>query len=103
MKAVDKSETMSDEIIDTTVVVKPKPNEDMRVRVVRNGFKQKPGEQFKEDNLSVPVISLISHRIVRLLICMCNWHNHLIDVEGAFLDAIFDNDERIFVRVPEKF
>ena len=59
-KVVDESEAMSDEIIDTTVAVNPKPTEEMKLRVVGRGFKKKPGKQFKEDDISAPVISLIT-------------------------------------------
>ena len=56
-KAVNESEAMPDEIIDTTVAVKTKPTGTMRVTVVGRGFKQKPGKQFKDDDVSAPVIS----------------------------------------------
>ena len=92
---------MPDKIIDTTVAMKL--TGEMRVRVVGRGFKQKQGKQFKEDDISALVISLITIRIVLVLVCMCDWYTHLIDMEGAFLNTTFDNGEIIFVRVPEPF
>ena len=102
-KAVDETEALPKEVIDTTVAVKPKTDGEMRVRVVGRGFRQTPDIQYKENDVSAPVVCMMTIRIIMVLMCMCNWYSYLIDVEGAFLNATFDNGERIFVEVPEPF
>jgi hypothetical protein len=103
-KPIDETEALpTDKILDSTCAVKPKPNGDMRFRVVIRGFQQKEGSQYDKNDLSAPVINLITIRVVIVLIVMCSWYTHIVDVEGAFLLGRFENGERILVKVPEPF
>lgn len=103
-KAVNEAEVLPDDkILDSTVAVKPKPTGEMRVRAVLRGFKQVEGKQYKKDDTSTPVICLITIRIVLVIGVMCSWYMHLIDVKGTFLNGRFQNNERIFMKVPEPF
>ena len=89
-KEIDETEALrTDRILDTTCAIKPKANGDMRSRVVIRGFQQKPGLQYNKDDLSAPVINLITIRVGIVLMCMASWYAHIVDVEGAFLIVIY--------------
>ena len=52
---------------------------------------------------STPVICNISNWVGLILMCMAGWLAWIVDVEGAFINGVFQNGERMFMKVPDRF
>jgi hypothetical protein len=50
-----------------------------------------------------PVANEMTVRIVMALAIMAGWYCALLDVVGAFLNGRFGNDEKIYMKVPQRF
>jgi len=104
VEEIDRNELRpDDELIDSTWANKLKPNGDVRCRVAARGFRQKDGLNYDATDTSAPVICDISIRVALILMCMADWLPWIVDVEGAFLNGMFQNGERIFMKVPDGF
>ena len=52
-----------------------------------------------------PVVSTIGIRIAMVLTLVGGWYQHLVDVEGAFLNGVFEHPEKhkLYVKIPEAY
>jgi len=105
MKAVPESEVPKGaHLMDTTWAMKKKASGVLRARLVIRGFKQVDGEHFDADEISSPVVNLITIHIVLVLIIIMGWYACIVDVKGAFLiPSIPAAIGRIFLKMPEGF
>jgi Reverse transcriptase (RNA-dependent DNA polymerase) len=62
------------------------------------GFEQVKGIHFDPKSVAVPFVSLITIRIVFVIMIMAGWTGHILDVRGAFLKG---DDETLFMHVPQ--
>ena len=65
------------------------------------GFEQVPGIHFDPKSVAAPVVSLMTIRIVFVLMIMAGWTGHVLDVRGAFLKGDFADDETLYIHVPQ--
>jgi hypothetical protein len=71
-----------------------------RARLNGRGFEQVPGIHYDPKSLAAPVVSLMTIRIVFVLMIMANWTAHVLDVRGAFLKGDFGDGET-YLHVPQ--
>jgi Reverse transcriptase (RNA-dependent DNA polymerase) len=64
---------------------------------------QEEGVHYSNDSLSAPVTNETAFKIIMALLVMANWKAHVIDVRGAFLKGNFDENEVMYLEVPEGF
>ena len=50
-----------------------------------------------------PVVHEITLRIMLVLLIMALWHAEIIDVKGAFLEASFDPEHKVYMEIPKGF
>ena len=92
-----------DEVIDSTWACKKKSDGTKRARMALRGFKQVEGKHYDADEKAAPVVNEITINIILVLIVMCVWYSHLVDVKGAFLHGRMDPKHRLFCSVPKGF
>ena len=81
-------------IMTTTWAMKKKPSGKLRGRLNARGYEQIEGNSYYNDPIAAPVTNANSVRIVLVLMAACpEWIATVIDVEGAFLQGKFVNDE----------
>ena len=91
-----------EKIITSAWVMKKKSDGVFRARVnVRGGYEQIDGEHYKEDNKAAPVVNDTTFHILLILMMMAIWYAEVLDVKGAFLIGLFEDGEKIYMRVPE--
>jgi hypothetical protein len=90
-------------VMTTTWAMKKKASGKYRARVNARGYEQVEGEHYKADDIASPVANEMTVRIVLTLAVMAGWYCALLDVVGAFLNGRFDNDEEIYIKVPQGF
>ena len=51
------------------------------------------------------MVTTIGIRIAMVLILVGGWYQHLVDVEGAFLNGVFEHPEKhkLYVKIPEAY
>jgi hypothetical protein len=99
---VPKSEVSNEaKILTTTWAMKKKSNGTFRARLNGRGFEQVPGIHYDPKTISAPVVSLMTIRIVFILMLMAEWTGHVMDVRGAFLKGDFGDDETLYLHVPQ--
>ena len=78
-----------------------KPDGTFTARNAIRGFMQVEGKHYDDNDKSSPVATEVAIRIVFVLVIMAGWYQHLVDVEGAFLNGYFEDPERhkIFMKV----
>eukprot|EP00957_Ditylum_brightwellii_P078676 5982118-Ditylum_brightwellii.AAC.1 len=81
--------------------MKPKANRVKRARLNARGFEQVDGLHYDSKDLSTPVVSDMTMRMVMILIIMAAWAGKLVDVQGAFLNGHFQNGEKLYMEVPQ--
>ena len=56
------------------------------------------------DKLS-PVATEVGIKIIFVLGCAARWYQHLVNVEGAFLNGVFQHPDKhkIYMKVPEAY
>ena len=42
-------------------------------------------------------------RVVLTLMVMAGWHTEMLDVKGAFLHGEFENEEKVYIKIPQGF
>jgi hypothetical protein len=84
-------------------MTKKKSNGMYRAGINARGFEQVDGEHYDINTKSSPGTSLVTIRIVMMLIVMTSWAAHLIDVHGAFLKGKFPDGEIVYMKVPQGF
>ena len=72
-------------VLTSTWAMKKKSNGTFRARLNARGFEQVPGIHFDPKSVAAPVVSLMTIRIVFVLMIMAGWTGHVLDVRGAFL------------------
>jgi hypothetical protein len=93
----------SAKVMTTTWAMKKKASGKYRARVNARGYEQVEGLHYKADDIASPVANEMTVRIVLTLAVMAGWYCALLDVVGAFLNGRFDNDEEIYIKVPQGF
>ena len=88
-------------IITSTWAMKKKPNGTFRARLNARGFEQIEGIHYDPTSIAAPVVAHMTIRIVLVLMTMAAWTGYLMDVREAFLKGTFDNDEKIYMTVPQ--
>jgi hypothetical protein len=58
---------------------------------------------FDASDKAAPVVCVVTIRAMLILAIMANWPAWIVDVEGAFLQGRFQNDELIFMKIPNGF
>ena len=61
------------------------------------------GKHYDAEEKAAPVVNKITINIILVLIVMCVWYSHLVDVKGAFLHGRMDPKHRLFCKVPKGF
>ena len=88
----------------STWAMKKKSSGKFRARLNARGYEQVEGEHYNPNEVSSPVASDVTIRVVLVLMIMANWENYLADANGAFLMGDFeDDDEEIFMEIPKGF
>ena len=90
-------------MLDSVWVLKKKSNGKKKARLNARGFKQIDGKHFDSSNISSPTVSEVSIRVILTLALMANWAIHVVDIQGAFLHGEFNDDENLFMEIPEGF
>jgi hypothetical protein len=75
--------------------MKRKANGVFKARLTAKGFEQRDGEHYDEHDKSSPVVSDITIRIVFVLMVMGKLYAELVDVNGAFLTASFEDHHKM--------
>ena len=83
--------------------MKKKANGTIRARLNARGYEQIDGEHYDDNTKAAPVVNGITIRIVLVIMAMAGWYAELLDIRGAFLCGRFEDDERIYMEVPEGF
>eukprot|EP00957_Ditylum_brightwellii_P077734 5906814-Ditylum_brightwellii.AAC.1 len=83
--------------------MKPKPNSVKHARLNARGFKQVDGLHYDGQDLSAPVVNVITIRIVFVMISLAAWTAKLLDVKGAFLNGRFQNGKILYMHVSQGF
>ena len=92
-----------EKVLTSTWAMKKKANGKFRARVNARGYEQIDGVHYDEDTKSAPVTNDHTIRIVLILLCMAGWLSHILDVQGAFLNGRFADEEVLFMEIPEGF
>ena len=92
-------------LFNPTWTMKKKPDGTYRARNAIRGFMQQDGKHFNSNNKSSPVVSTVGIRIAMVFTLVGRWHQHLVDVEGAFLNGIFEQPDKhtLYVKIPESY
>jgi hypothetical protein len=89
-------------MLTTTWAMKKKSNGKLRGRLNAREFEQVEGQHYMADSISSPVTNPIVIRMcLTLLCCHPQWVAEELDVEGAFLQGKFANNEVIYIEVPD--
>ncbi|MGH7955289.1 MAG: reverse transcriptase domain-containing protein [Gloeomargaritales cyanobacterium] len=103
-KVVPKQEVPKNaKVLTSTWAMKKKSNGTFRARMNARGFQQVDGQHFDSSSISSPVTNDATIRIVMVMMIVFGWAAELVDVQGAFLSGEFEDNEQIFVEVPQGF
>ena len=83
--------------------MKKKANGTFRARINARNYEQVEGEHYDAYNIAAPVTSDVTVRIVLTLMLMADWEGEILDIQGAFLHGLFEDDEQLFMKIPEGF
>ena len=92
--------------MDSTWAMKKKPDGNYKARNAIQGFIQQDRKHFdSHDKPSPAVVTTVGIRIAMALTLMGGWYQHLVDVEGAFLNGVFQHPEKykLYVKIPEAY
>jgi Reverse transcriptase (RNA-dependent DNA polymerase) len=99
---VPKTEVPADaKVLTTTWAMKKKANGKYRARLNCRGFEQVPGLHYDPKSIAAPVVTMMTIRIVFVIMIMAGWTGHVLDVRGAFLKGNFGDGETLYVHVPQ--
>jgi len=103
-KRVRREEVPKDAtIIISTWVMKKKSNGAYRARLNGRDYEQIDGEHYDGTSIASPVTNDATIRITIVLMLLATWSAQIFDVEGAFLHGNLDDDEKIYMEIPEGF
>jgi hypothetical protein len=83
-------------VLTSTWAMKKKANGTFRARLNCRGFEQVPGIHYDPKSIAAPVVTLMTIRIVFVIMIMPGWTGHVLDVRGAFLKGDFADGEFVF-------
>jgi len=86
-------------ILTTTWAMKKKANGTFRARLNARGYEQVEGEHYDGYNIAAPVTSDVTIRIVMTLMLMAGWAEEVLDIQGAFLHGLFEDNEDLYIKV----
>ena len=102
--AVDRSMVSGNgKILTTTWAMKKKANGTYRARVNARGYEQVKGIHYDESRTAAPVTNDTTIRIIYVLAILAGWSPYVIDVQGAFLNGRFEDDEHLYLEIPDGF
>ena len=92
-------------LFDSTWAMKKKPDGSYRARNAIRGFMQQDGTHYDKDDKSSPVVSTVGIRVAMVLTLVADWYQHLVDVEGAFLNGEFQHPDKhkLYVKISEAY
>ena len=90
-------------ILTTTWTMKKKANGTYRARLNARGYEQVEGEHYNRYDIAAPVTSDVTIRIVMTLMLMAGWTGEVLDIQGAFLHGLFEDNEELYMEIPEGF
>ena len=90
-------------IITTTWAMKKKANGTLRARINARGYEQIEGIHYQKKSVAAPTVHSMSINITFILIATGRLCTDLNDVQGAFLNGMFSNGEKIYMEVPQGF
>ena len=103
-KQVRREEVLKDAtIITSTWAMKKKSNGKYRARLNGRGYEQIDGEHYDGTSIASPVTNDATIRITMVLMLLATWSAQIVDVKGAFLHGNLDDDEKIYMEIPEEF
>jgi len=103
-KQVRREEVPKDAtIITSTWAMKKKSNGAYRARLNGRGYEQIDGEHYDGMSIASPVTTDATIRITVVLMLLATWSAQIVDVKRAFLHGNLDDDEKIYMEIPEGF
>ena len=90
-------------ILTTTWAMKKKANGTYRARVNARGYKQVKGVHYDESRTAAPVTNNTTIRIIYVLAILAGWIPYVVDVQGAFLNGRFGDNEHLYLEIPDGF
>eukprot|EP00957_Ditylum_brightwellii_P120422 9188222-Ditylum_brightwellii.AAC.1 len=81
--------------------MKPKASGAKCARLNARGYEQVDGLHCDRHDLSAPVVNDMTVRIVMILTIVAAWTAELLDVQGEFLNGQFQNEEQLYMHVPQ--
>jgi hypothetical protein len=80
-----------------------KANGTYRARVNARGYEQVKGIHYDESSTAAPVTNDTTIRIIYVLAILAGWSPYVIDVQGAFLNGRFGENEHLYLEIPDGF
>ena len=90
-------------MLDSVWVLTKESNGKKKARLNARCFKQIDGKRYDSSNISSPTVSEVSIRVILTLALMANWAFYVVDIQGAFLHGEFNDNENLFMELPEGF
>ena len=103
LRAIPKKDLPRDAVLIQTVwACKLKSSGVPRARLNARGYMQIEGEHYAPDSISSPVSNPTTVKILLTLVAQNpKWNARVIDIEGAFLQGEFRNNEKMYIEVPD--
>jgi hypothetical protein len=103
LRAIPKSDLPRDAVlIETIWACKLKSSGVPRAQLNARGYMQVKGEHYASDSVSSPVSNPTTVRMLLTLVAMNpKWKARVIDIQGAFLQGEFRNNEKMYIEVPD--
>jgi Reverse transcriptase (RNA-dependent DNA polymerase) len=92
-----------EKVLTTTWAMKKKPNCKFRARINARGYEQVDGIHYDSSSIAAPVTNDVTIRIMYTLATLANWKAYVVDVQGAFLNGHFQEEETLYLKIPEGF
>eukprot|EP00957_Ditylum_brightwellii_P084318 6411232-Ditylum_brightwellii.AAC.1 len=90
-------------VVTSTWVTKKKANVTYQARLNAHRYEQRDQEHYDGSSIVAPAANDMDIRIVLVLMLMAGWCGHIIDVKDTFLHGDFEDDEEIYMEVPQGF
>ena len=89
-------------ILSTVWACKKKASGVYRARLNMRGFEQIPNMHFRPEWTSAPVTSVMTIRIMIIMLLMRDGYAHIIDICSAFLLGLFgENEPTLYASIPK--
>eukprot|EP00957_Ditylum_brightwellii_P057807 4383388-Ditylum_brightwellii.AAC.1 len=90
-------------VVTSTWAMKKKENGTYGARLNASGYKQRDQKHYDGSSITAPVANDMTIHVVMVFMLMAGWCTHIADVKGAFLPGDFEDDEEIYMEVPQGF